>query len=57
MHGDDKCYCATPCDQKDCERNLNFYKPTEEYYSVMYFDGIEKDKKRKDCRYKIRKEK
>ena len=50
----DKSYCATFCEQDDCERNLKFAKPSEKYYSVAMFSepGID----HKFCPWKIKKE-
>ena len=49
----DKSYCATTCDQKDCERNVRFNKPQEKYYSVTTFDNIHHD--HHNCPWKIEK--
>ena len=37
----DKSYCSTDCDQRDCERNIKYNKPTEQYYSVTTFDTLD----------------
>lgn len=49
----DKSYCSTPCDQKDCERNLRFNKPQGKYYSVTTFDDTHKY--HENCLWKIKK--
>lgn len=49
-------YCATFCDQADCERNLRFNKPTQKFYSVTTFDDSNLDQAHKTCGWKIRKE-
>lgn len=51
----DKSYCYTNCNQKDCERNLNYNKPpTNTYYSATTFD-IANDIHEK-CPWKIKKQ-
>ena len=49
----DKSYCATFCDQEDCERNVRFNKPTEKYYSMTTFDDVHEN--HKHCPWKIKK--
>ena len=49
----DKSYCSTPCNRMDCERNLRFYKPEEEYYSVTTFDDNNSDPSHKSCMWRI----
>ena len=49
----DKSYCSTPCDQKNCERNLKYNKPKTRYYSVTTFDEDNSDKSHKNCKWKI----
>lgn len=49
----DKSYCATFCDQEDCERNVRFNKPEEKYYSVTTFDDAHKD--HRNCPWKQKK--
>ena len=49
----DKSYCATICDQEDCERNIKFNKPQEKYYSMTTFE--DNDKNHKNCPWKIKK--
>lgn len=55
----DKSYCATFCDQRDCERNTRFNKPTEKYYSMTTFDDLDENGNpkinHKDCIWKIKK--
>lgn len=51
----DKSYCSTPCNRKDCERNLKYNKPMTKYYSVTTFDDINLDKSHKDCEWRIEK--
>lgn len=53
MMNEDMSYCATPCDQKDCKRNLKYHKPKSEYYSVTYFDGPGIENTHKKCKWKI----
>ena len=47
----DKSYCATECDQKDCDRNLKYNKPYTKFFSVTTFDDSNKD--HKHCKWKI----
>lgn len=51
----DKSYCSTFCNQKDCERNLRFNKPSTKYYSVTTFDDSNPDVEHKSCIWKIKK--
>jgi hypothetical protein len=48
----DKSYCNTVCDQKDCERNLQFNKPDIQYYSVANLDNEHIN--HKNCEWKIK---
>lgn len=50
----DKSYCATECDQKDCERNIKFNKPLEKIYTVTTFDDTHDS--HIYCPWKIKKE-
>lgn len=49
----DRSYCATFCNQKNCERNLKYNKPKTRYYSVTTFDDSNPDKSHKNCKWKI----
>lgn len=49
----DMSYCATLCDQKDCERNFRFNPPDEEYYSMTTFDDVHDD--HTNCPWKLKK--
>lgn len=52
----DKSYCATRCDQEDCERNLKYNKPKDAYYTVATFDDFRdgvKNTNHEDCMWKI----
>ena len=55
----DKSYCATSCDQKDCERNFRFNPPDEEYYSMTTFDDLDENgnvkSNHESCIWKVKK--
>lgn len=55
MSMNDKSYCATECNDRNCERNIKFNKPTTKYYTVTTFDNIHENHKK--CIWKIKKEK
>lgn len=57
MSMNDRCYCATDCPQKDCERNLKFHIPTGRNYSVAKFNEDSSDSTHETCKWKIKKEK
>ena len=52
----DKSYCATECEDRDCERNIKYNKPETRYYSMTTFDDINPDKMHKCCPWRINKE-
>ena len=49
----DTSYCSTPCEQKNCVRNIKYNKPTEKYYSVTTFDDDNPDPKHISCIWKL----
>ena len=51
----DKSYCATECEDCDCERNIKFNKPETRFYSMTTFDDSNPDKMHKRCPWKIKK--
>ena len=51
MSMNDKSYCGTKCDQKDCDRNLEYNTPYTKYFSVTNFDT--ENENHKNCKYKI----
>ena len=51
----DKSYCATECEDCDCERNIKFNKPETRFYSMTTFDDSNPDKMHKRCPWRIKK--
>ena len=51
----DKSYCATECEDCNCERNIKFNGPKIGIYSVSTFDNSNPDKTHKRCSWRIEK--
>ena len=55
----DKSYCATECNDKNCERNIKFNKPETRIYSMTTFDDLDEQGNikinHKNCKWKIKK--
>lgn len=51
----DKSYCATECEDSNCERNIKFNKPETRFYSMTTFDDSNPDKMHKRCPWRIKK--
>lgn len=51
----DRSFCATECEQKNCERNIKYHEPGNIFkiYTVSKFDVDNPDPKHKTCEYKI----
>lgn len=47
----DRCYCATKCERKNCERNINFNKPCTRVYTVSEFDTDAENTRHIRCKY------
>lgn len=47
----DRCYCASKCIRKNCERNLGYHKTHSRIYTVSYLDSECTDDKHIRCTY------
>lgn len=51
----DKSYCATECEDSNCERNMKYNKPETRIYTATTFDDSNPDKMHKRCPWRIKK--
>lgn len=51
----DESYCVTPCEQRDCERNIKYNPPTTDLCWMTTFDDSNEDKTHESCQWKIKK--
>lgn len=42
-------YCVTPCEQKNCKRNLKYWEPPTAYCSMSCFDDKNEDTMHATC--------